>query len=469
MGTTSFRTADFNQKIERQLTLLSKFWEVHTDAVWSGNDEIQSLYYDFMKGNDFLTGDAPNKPKDAREKTSGLIDLGLIDNERRPTAAGESLRQITSCGDFRSNNLLQIPADSYIYFKQMLKTSNDVDGEIVRPFVVLVLALNQLEYLTQEEFTYLLPLITTSRKFRTIVDCIKRLRKGDITIDKIIVDTLLSMENYREARLYLLERPVSEHVICQAGINRKSRQYDSIYYPLYRAIESLDRNNAQSILDLLQACRNIRIGSLWCNHLFKTTNRGKIKKLLSASLNDVPILNCRNEFELKDRFFRLMHLFKVKANLSDYFDLNRRYFGTTDTVLFKDNRVELSPYRNVFSTFVPKISKKSLSRPHRSCLSIATSKKSYLAMISKNPTCIVNWQTSMALPRNRSATFAPFSTTSATSVSTGSSMPVFPTTSCWNCCPTSKPATTSISAGSSPTTPMCPPFSNTSSVSSGTR
>ena len=348
MGTTSFRTADFNQKIERQLTLLSKFWEVHTDAVWSGNDEIQSLYYDFMKGNDFLTGDAPNKPKDAREKTSGLIDLGLIDNERRPTAAGESLRQITSCGDFRSNNLLQIPADSYIYFKQMLKTSNDVDGEIVRPFVVLVLALKQLEYLTQEEFTYLLPLITTSRKFRTIVDCIKRLRKGDITIDEIIVDTLLTMENYREARLYLLERPVSEHVICQAGINRKSRQYDSTYYPLYRTIESLDRNNAQSILDLLQACRNIRIGALWCNHLFKTTNRGKIKKLLSASLNDVPILNCRNEFELKDRFFRLMHLFKVKANLSDYFDLNRRYFGTTDTVLFKDNRVELSPVPKCF-------------------------------------------------------------------------------------------------------------------------
>ena len=156
------------------------------------------------------------------------------------------------------------------------------------------------------------------------------------------------MENYREARLYLLERPVSEHVICQAGINRKSRQYDSTYYPLYRTIESLDRNNAQSILDLLQACRNIRIGALWCNHLFKTTNRGKIKKLLSASLNDVPILNCRNEFELKDRFFRLMHLFKVKANLSDYFDLNRRYFGTTDTVLFKDNRVELSPVPKCF-------------------------------------------------------------------------------------------------------------------------
>lgn len=36
MGTTSFRTADFNQKIERQLTLLSKFWEVHTDVFGRG-------------------------------------------------------------------------------------------------------------------------------------------------------------------------------------------------------------------------------------------------------------------------------------------------------------------------------------------------------------------------------------------------------------------------------------------------
>ena len=44
MGTTSFRTADFNQKIEKQLTLLSKFWEVHTDVVWSGNDEILRLH-----------------------------------------------------------------------------------------------------------------------------------------------------------------------------------------------------------------------------------------------------------------------------------------------------------------------------------------------------------------------------------------------------------------------------------------
>jgi hypothetical protein len=34
-----------------------------------------------------------------------------------------------------------------------------------------------------------------------------------------------------------------------------------------------------------------------------------------------------------------MHLFKARANLSDFFDLNRRYFKTTDTMIFMDGKV----------------------------------------------------------------------------------------------------------------------------------
>ena len=36
-----------------------------------------------------------------------------------------------------------------------------------------------------------------------------------------------------------------------------------------------------------------------------------------------------------------MHIFKARATLSDYFDLNRRYFKITDVVLFEDNNVKL--------------------------------------------------------------------------------------------------------------------------------
>lgn len=76
---------------------------------------------------------------------------------------------------------------------------------------------------------------------------------------------------------------------------------------------------------------------------FQNDEQGKNKEITIRLAQRCSHLELPKRIELKDRFFRLMHLFKVKANLSDYFDLNRRYFGTTDTVLFKDNRVELSP------------------------------------------------------------------------------------------------------------------------------
>ena len=36
-----------------------------------------------------------------------------------------------------------------------------------------------------------------------------------------------------------------------------------------------------------------------------------------------------------------MHLFKAKATLSDYLDLNRRYIRTTDIILFEDSNIKL--------------------------------------------------------------------------------------------------------------------------------
>ena len=93
LGTTSFRTKNFSQKIERQLEILAEFWEKEENQreSWNKNDGLQSRYYDFMKEKGFITGEAPNKPKDAREKTSGLADIGLISEDRRLTEVGQAL------------------------------------------------------------------------------------------------------------------------------------------------------------------------------------------------------------------------------------------------------------------------------------------------------------------------------------------------------------------------------------------
>ena len=78
IGTTSFRVSQLNYKIERQLQLLKQFWGENPDVSWKNNNIIQSKYYYFMKDNQFLIGEANRPDKDAREKTSGLVDIGVL-------------------------------------------------------------------------------------------------------------------------------------------------------------------------------------------------------------------------------------------------------------------------------------------------------------------------------------------------------------------------------------------------------
>lgn len=342
LGTTSFRTKNFNLTIERQLQLLNEFWQKpeNEKLSWSNNNQLQERYYLFMLENKFVKGEAPRKDKDAREKTSGLVDLGLIDNERRLTEAGTALLEISLNSDFDSDNDLQLAKDSYIYFKQLLKTSNNVDGNIVRPFIVLSYLLSELDYLTKDEFTYLLPLCTTKENTIYIKDKILSIRKNGGNIDEIIIDTLMQMDNYKQALAVLLNNPVDEDLICCIGINRKSRQYDKPYYPLYVELKKLfldnDCNNA---INVFKAIDNIKIKTLWKNIIFNTISKVAIKRDPTHCLKKSLFSDTSNEIEFKIAFFKTLHLLKAKATLKDYFDLNRRYFKITDTVIFEDGKV----------------------------------------------------------------------------------------------------------------------------------
>lgn len=349
IGTTSFRTSDFNLKIERQLELLSSFREANPYEQWERNSAFQERYYDFLKENGFLSGDAPRKDKDARQKTSGLCDIGLVTAERRLTPAGERLLSVATGGDFGTDgNILQLPADSFLYFKQLLKTYTTVEGSTVRPYAVLALMLDELGYLTGEEFTYLLPLVTSAARMRQITEGIKRLRRGEMTVDTVIVDTLMSMNNYREALDEFLSRPVSEELVCKVCMNRKSARYDKPYYSLFLALQNLRRDDADSLVRLFKVCRKIKIGSYWTNYLFSAGREAAIRKNPLHALKDVPVLRCADEREFRIEFFRLVHLFKAKAVLYDYRDLNRRYFSITDTVMFGDGKAEFTMLAKCF-------------------------------------------------------------------------------------------------------------------------
>lgn len=268
LGTTSFRTKNFNKTIEEQLSLLDEFWKLEENKSknWSGNKDLQTRYYDFMQSKDFVEGNAGNKPKDAREKTSGLVDIGLIDDGRKLSNAGKALLKITLENDFSSDNQFQIAKDSYIYLKQLLKTYYNVDGHTVRPFMVLIHLLDKFDYLTLDEYTYLLPLCIGQVETTEIVDGISQLRSGSTSIDKIIINRLMDMPNYKMALDHLLENEVDEDLICEIGLNRKSRQYDKPYFKLYQALHRVFvLNDMDNLISVYDATRDIKIGKWWRN------------------------------------------------------------------------------------------------------------------------------------------------------------------------------------------------------------
>ena len=325
--------------------LLDEFYNgIIKNSDWNWNNELQEKYYDFMKDKKFVAGDAKRKDKDAREKTSGLVDIGLITDDRLITEAGRELLSLASNGNFKINNLFNINSDSFVYLRQLLKTSIDVNGSMVRPFIITVKCLTELGYLSYDEFTYFVPLIKDEESAKEIISDIKLYRENKIELDEIIYKRLIQMPNYQLAKETIVTSDIDEDLICLIGMNRKSRSYDKPYYKLYENIKNIFIDGGNDYESLLKSAKEInqKPGILWRNLIFKTTNIGVIRKHGASSINNqCPFLNCKSEQDLKETFFKYLHVFKAKATLSDYFDLNRRYFNITDTIIFEDSMIKL--------------------------------------------------------------------------------------------------------------------------------
>lgn len=355
LGTTSFRTRNFNRTIEEQLALLDRFWAEgeNADQPWSG--DVQTRYYRFMQRQGFVDGSAARPDKDARQKTSGLRDFGLVDDARRLTPVGRALLEISEAGDFSPDNLLQIPRDSFLYLGQLLKTSVKVNGQPVRPFLVLLRLLSRLGYLTWEEFACLLPLCVSPETTEAVTAGIAACRRGETTTDALLLAHLLQLENYQAALAALLTAPeVTAEMICTVGLNRKSRRYDRPYYPLYQALHrAILEGDATALPAVYSAARDIAIGELWRGYLFDTSSETAIQKDPAAHRNHPTLFDgAVTEADFRTAFFKVMHLLKARATLSDYADLNRRYFRTSDVVCFADGRVELDIVPRHFFTSV---------------------------------------------------------------------------------------------------------------------
>ena len=354
LGTTSFRTKEFNYSIEKQLACLDDFWKIpeNSNQGWEkkymapGQKDIYDIknrYYDFMRERGLTVGDDSIKYKAAREKTSGLVDLGLINENHRLTEVGRHILEISQSEDYSSDNPLLISKDSYVYLKQLLKTFIKTDGVYVRPFVVVLYLLSKLDYLTYEEFTFLAPLCTSTEITEQMIKDIRAIRRGEKSKEQIIVQVMMTKENYQKAYQVLMENEVNEYIITQIGLNRKSRNYDKPYYPLYLLLKEIYLNQDYSKAHLLykQTTAVSNVGRYWRRYLFDTVSIVAIKNAPRKHLLPSIFDKVTNEEELKTAFFQMMHLIKNLATLQDYFDLNRRYLNIANVMIFGDEQVKL--------------------------------------------------------------------------------------------------------------------------------
>ena len=353
-GTTSFRTNEFNKRIEWQLRLLDEFWQkpenqgLGWEVPVEGQDdiyEIKNRYYDWLVENGFTVGDDKVKYKAAREKTSGLVDMGLIDREHRLTDVGKKLLEIVSTHGYEEKTALGITKDSELYLGQLIKMNDTNTGSVVRPFLIVVYLISNLEYLTFDEFKYLLPLCINVETTKNILDSIQRLRNGMGRIDDVIISRLLDRPNYYEGLERFVVNPFSDDLLLSVSMNRKSPQrYDKVYCDLYREMHAVYmEGNSHRVFPLFMVVRKIS-GSCsrkWKHLLFRTAQASAIKKNPLSCIKELPEGVLETDRIFKKFFYLTMHLYKAKATLEDYFDLNRRYLNLSNCFIFEESQVKL--------------------------------------------------------------------------------------------------------------------------------
>ncbi len=364
IGTTSFRVEQLNYKNECQLRYLNELFTSNPDMKW--DKTLQTKYFDLMVSKKFIENYNAIKDKDAREKTSGLADIGLVYRKTRLiTPIGDLINKISMSGDFNSDNILEISKDSYVYLLQFLKYQINSDNIQIRPFVALLYMLSKLGYLTREEFTYLYPTcMNNDDVLKTTADILNA--RGKISVDDLLIKKMMSMDNYQEAyKLFMLSVVIDESIMEKIGMNRKSGTYDRPFAKVYNILKKLiidkDLLKYEEKIILLKELNeafskiNANQSSTW-KSMFKLHKNMKFNQEYLSHFYKLNICLCKTEEEFKDCFFKTWHLMKWKSTLEDYYDLNKRYFNLTDIIKYENERfklVEIAEY--YFSDIVEKM------------------------------------------------------------------------------------------------------------------
>jgi hypothetical protein len=134
-----------------------------------------------------------------------------------------------------------------------------------------------------------------------MIDDIQAIRRGKKRMEQIIIDMMMTKKNYQLAYQVLMDSEPSEYIITQVGLNRKSRNYDKPYYPLFLLLREVFLEKDYSKVPLLfkQTKALSNVGRIWRRYLFDTSAEAAIKKAPLKHLLPSIFDNVSNEEEFK--------------------------------------------------------------------------------------------------------------------------------------------------------------------------
>lgn len=351
-GNTTLRVFSLASNIEKQLQLFDQLFINNNSLDWDSSESgLQLIYENLLIKNSLIKSGETSlekKTKNAREKSSPLENFGLIDRKKKIiTAKGRLLLDLLS-SELQiwknKNNFLQIENISLFFLSSFFSYTKEDKRE--DNFYKYLNVFKAFDFeLTDKQFTCL-PLINNF-ELQDFISLISKVKKNEITLDQLIIKATNDKSSIFQINQF--KQDISEHKKIKDTSYFSGGKGDKWVPKIQLFLEYCEaihfNNDTPSSIDSVfndNYVKNNFIKEIAGGIQLSKRNKVKIHNSIKLYIHT----NFSSDFYLN--FFYFVKTTKIKRNLYDYKDLNKRYLKLTDSFEFGETVSVIENLRLLF-------------------------------------------------------------------------------------------------------------------------
>jgi hypothetical protein len=329
-----------------QLILFEQlFRESNRDEKWESNSPLQLKYVQLLVENNLLsTNEQKLASKNARVKSAPIEQFGLIERKNKLiTPKGLQLLKLINDKSYKKrNNFLQIDLIALFFLQNLFFYSKKDKNENI--FEIYLEIFKQMGgYLSLEEFK-LVPLVK-NLEFELFMSELKKIRTKKSTPTKLISliiqnDHELNSKKEEFIQEYNNSNLEGNYFYTSKGVAGQTTVFKIMeIFETIASCKKLNKNEKNSIKELfIKSSFKVYTGYILPTQQMHITKKNFIQNY--KSLFRFVRTTIKNNFATN--FFNFIHSCRIKKNLDDYLDLNKRHLLLSDLFEFSSSKVSLS-------------------------------------------------------------------------------------------------------------------------------